>query len=210
MRYNITEGVINYFKSFVSNVIYVADVDEAFREFNKQSKDNPNKSPFLLAISRKNCDVTPRAVNELNRIRGRVQRLPNPKNGSINEINRLSAMEVIVYFDITVLAYDNYTMDTAIDELYWYITDNKTYRYYTGARRNDNNQEELIAEGNIILENSDFGEFSEVVNTEDTGRIYRTTFSFITEGRIYRAESTKIAKTIPITAETISKSTTKK
>lgn len=200
MRYRLTDGLVNYFKAMFDNVVYVQDVDQGFSEFEKLSvAKGPEftKSPALVVISRTSSRIADSFAKPSEFKRGRLVQKPEA-SGDGYTIKYTTALDCELSFDITILAYDNYVMDTLVDEVIFRILERPTYQYQSGVASTVDGTSEMINECNIRYEGSELGTLEETVSVEN-GRVYRTTFPVTIEGEIYMSGSTLMARTVPLT-----------
>lgn len=205
MRYKVTDGVIDYFKTLLDHVIYVYDVEEAFKKFEQMKEMLPTKMgegkvyPVLCCISRKEFDVDI-AGPKMGYVRGRYGFDDKVKN----EFRTLGTMNFVARYDVTILGYNNFTVDTVVDELYIKLREpegTNKYTYNSGAPNPEDPTKELKVESHIILDHDGYGELSEAVDSDESGRIFRTTFSISTEGSIWYYKESKKVLSIPIITE---------
>lgn len=194
MRYRITDGVVKYFKNIFDNTVYIQNVEDAFKEFEKLKPKNPTstKAPAIIAISRTGSRISDTFARPQELQRGRLNRR-NEASLSI-----VQTLDCSLMYDITVIAYDNLVMDTLVDELIFRILKNPTFQYDSGVVSVNDGTSPMINEGELKYEGNDLGIMEETLNVE-SGRVYRTTFSISVDGEIYMtSESSYLAKEVPV------------
>lgn len=187
------------------NTIYVSDVKEAFDKYDefygkyKESKDTKSiesMSPAIIAIVRRECQPVTGNTPRFNYIRGRF----NSKNKDETVVRTTAVLDMKVTFDITVLGYDQYAVDTIVDELYMMLYSGEcSFLYPSGAKSiDDPTKDEMVKSYIKIDDGGAYGEITEAVDTPHSGRVYRTTFSVYTYGGIFLTNERKRVLKVPV------------
>lgn len=188
------------------NTIYVSDIKEAFDKYEerfgytnkkgRKSKGIDSVSPAIIAIVRRSCEPVPGNTPRMNFIRGRI----NSKDNKNNIITSTAVIDMKMTYDISVIGYDQYTVDTLVDELYMMLySGNCGFTYPSGSKNPNNPSEEEMVKSYLKIDDGGvYGEISEAVDVPNAGRVYRTTFSVFTYGGLFMTNESKRVLRVPI------------
>ena len=189
MRYRVTNGLVEYFKAIYDRVVY-AGIDDAYEEYEERFRDDVegtevSKFPALIALHRTSCTPYPSRLQWGELRNGRFE-FRNIKTGMKNYV---VGMEWDLEYDVTVLSSTQMHTDTLVDELLMYMAANSTMIYDSGVSLGGT--ESIHIASTVQYSPGGLGEIFEAEDSEESGTVYRTTFSIKVTAYSYKAEMDK-------------------
>jgi hypothetical protein len=189
VRYRVTNGLIEYFKAIYDKVVY-AGIDDAYEEYEERFRDDVegtevSKFPALIALHRTSCTPYPSRLQWGELRNGRFE-FRNIKTGMKNYV---VGMEWDLEYDVTVLSSTQMHTDTLVDELLMYMAANSTMIYDSGVSLGGT--ESIQVASTVLYSPGGLGEIFEAEDSEESGTVYRTTFSIKVTAYSYKAEMDK-------------------
>ena len=189
MRYRVTNGLINYFKGVYERVVY-AGIDDAYEEYEERFMDDEvgtevSKFPALIAIHRTSCTPYPSRITWSEFRNGRLE----VRNMKVGTKNYIVGVEWDLEYDVTVLSSTQMHTDTLVDELLMYMAANSTMVYDSGVELGDGVP--LNVACTVMYSPGGLGEIFEAEDSEESGTVYRTTFSVKVTAYSYKYENDK-------------------